>query len=417
MSDADTLDEEVAEAEDAAPAVPRDVRDDSPAEELLAPLEGDNRVGEMLRYEGTFDRIREARRDEDPALPQGVWETEIKRADWAEVEKLCVAALSKKSKDLHFAVWLTEAWTHREGLPGFRRGLDLTCSLCEEYWSDIHPQVDDDGDLDFRLGPLRWAAEQFPILLRLIPITAPAGGETRPVGLKDLEDVLRIENLRQRDANAAKREQARYPTRAEFEGAVDQTPVEYFIALVPIVDACMGEVERLDLFFEEYCPKDGPSLARIRAVLEDIDQRARTWMEQKGGVLPGDEEDEDTDENPEEGAIDAGTETDAADGAADAAVPTAQEAKDMAQQGAGKAVGQGPIQSRAEAYQRLNEVAEFLVRTEPHSPVPYLIKRAVAWGGMSFGELLVELIEGGGDHHRVLRLLGLDSVGKKPNDK
>ena len=32
---------------------------------------------------------------------------------------------------------------------------------------------------------------------------------------------------------------------------------------------------------------------------------------------------------------------------------------------------------------------------------------------MSFGELLVELVEGGGDHQRVLRLLGLDAMGKK----
>ena len=76
--------------------------------------------------------------------------------------------------------------------------------------------------------------------------------------------------------------------------------------------------------------------------------------------------------------------------------------------------GTGPIQTRAEAYRRLSEAADFLIRTEPHSPVPYLVKRAVSWGNLSFGELLVELIEGGGDHQRILRLLGLDGVGKKP---
>ena len=73
----------------------------------------------------------------------------------------------------------------------------------------------------------------------------------------------------------------------------------------------------------------------------------------------------------------------------------------------------GPIQSRAEAYKRLGEAADYLIKAEPHSPVPYLVKRAVAWGNMSFGELLVELVEGGGDHQRVLRLLGLDAMGKK----
>jgi len=407
MSDATTLTEDAHDGADETAVIPRDVREDSPAEELLAPLEGETRVGEMLRYEGTFDRIRDARRDEDPSLPQGVWETDVKRADWATVEKLSSQALSKKSKDLHLAVWLAEAWTHREGLAGFRRGMDLICSLCEEYWSDIHPQVDEDGDLDYRLGPIRWASEHFPILLRLIPITAPVGGETRPMGLKDLEDVLRIENLQQRDADAAKREQARYPTRAEFETAVDLTSVEYFVALVPVVDACMGEVERLDLFMEEFCPKDGPSLARIRTVLDEIDRRARAWMEQKGGVLPGDEED--TQESPVE---------DVQEGEGQGVAPElekTEEANGMAEESPA-AGGHGPIKSRADAYLRLNEVADFLIRTEPHSPVPYLIKRAVAWGGMSFGELLIELVEGGGDHQRVLRLLGLDTVGKKPDD-
>lgn len=390
MSEAETK-EETARA-----ALPPDVAEDGPAEALLAPISDDAPCGPSLRYEGTFDAVRENRRDEDPNLPQGVWETEVKRADWPEVARLCTEALTQKSKDLHLALWLTEAWTHVEGLRGFRRGLDLTSSLLEEFWDGIHPEIDEDGDLDYRLGPLRWASEQFPILLRLVPITAPDSGEIRPMRLKDWEDVLRIENLQQRDAQAAKKEQARYPNRTQVESAVELTEVDYFIRHVPVAEACLGELERLDLILEERCPKDAPSLNRVRTVLQEIETRLRGWMEQKGGVLPGDEMSEIPVPDPVPDGADA----------VEARSEEMSEPKPAAGSG-------GPIQSRADAYQRLSEAADYLIRTEPHSPVPYLVKRAVVWGNLSFGELLVELVEGGGDHQRVLRLLGLDDMGKK----
>lgn len=407
MSD-DEQEEVIQDEESRVEAPPPSVAQDAPAEPLLAALPFDNPCGENLRYEGTFDKIRESRRDEDPALPQGIWETEIKRADWPTVARLCEEALSKKSKDLHLALWLTEAWTHVEGLRGFRRGLDLTSSLLEEFWPTIHPEIDDDGDLDYRLGPVRWAAEQFPAMLRLAPVTKPSGGETRPMRLKDWEDVLRLENLQQRDANAAKREQARLPSRNDVENSVELTPLEHFEALAPVTEACLLELERLDLIMEEHCPKDAPSLGRIRDVLRDLDERARTWITQRGGVLPEDRIEAAADEDAPETAV-AGDENRGENGGGTVAGETKKETEAMPSD----TTADGPIQSRADAYRRLSEAADYLLRAEPHSPVPYVVKRAVDWGSLSFGELLVELMEGGGDHQRVLRLLGLDEMGKK----
>ncbi|EBS3869538.1 type VI secretion system protein TssA [Salmonella enterica subsp. enterica serovar Kimberley] len=48
--------------------------------------------------------------------------------------------------------------------------------------------------------------------------------------------------------------------------------------------------------------------------------------------------------------------------------------------------------SREEAYQILKLVADYLQRTEPHSPVSYLLHRAFTWGHMPLPELLNELI-------------------------
>lgn len=67
----------------------------------------------------------------------------------------------------------------------------------------------------------------------------------------------------------------------------------------------------------------------------------------------------------------------------------------------------GPIRSRAEAFESLAEVADFLARTEPHSPVSYLLRRAIRWGNLPLPELLAELLEDSQDRLRLMSLLDL----------
>ncbi|AKE60037.1 type VI secretion system protein TssA [Citrobacter farmeri] len=63
--------------------------------------------------------------------------------------------------------------------------------------------------------------------------------------------------------------------------------------------------------------------------------------------------------------------------------------------------------SREEAYRMLRQVASYLQRTEPHSPVPYLLERAWAWGHTPLPELLQELISGDESARRLWRQLGV----------
>jgi len=47
-------------------------------EGLLNPIPGENPSGKTLRYDPVYDKIREARREED-VLPQGDWSREVKK--------------------------------------------------------------------------------------------------------------------------------------------------------------------------------------------------------------------------------------------------------------------------------------------------------------------------------------------------
>jgi predicted component of type VI protein secretion system len=49
-------------------------------------------------------------------------------------------------------------------------------------------------------------------------------------------------------------------------------------------------------------------------------------------------------------------------------------------------------QNRQKALHQLEEIAAYFERIEPLSPLPYVIRRAVAWGNMSLPEVLAELL-------------------------
>jgi type VI secretion system protein ImpA len=64
-----------------------------------------------------------------------------------------------------------------------------------------------------------------------------------------------------------------------------------------------------------------------------------------------------------------------------------------------------PIRTRDDAYKCLSEAADFLARTEPHSPTPYLVRRAIAWGGMRLEDLLPELVRSQDELGQIYNLL------------
>lgn len=67
----------------------------------------------------------------------------------------------------------------------------------------------------------------------------------------------------------------------------------------------------------------------------------------------------------------------------------------------------GAISSRQDAFNRLEAIANYLRQVEPHSPVSYLVQRAVNWGRMPFEDLLQELLKDTAVRAQVGELLGI----------
>lgn len=370
-------------------------------EELLAPVSAEAPAGESLRYDAVQDRIRELRREDDPTLPQGVWKRELKKADWRGVASEASQALRTRSKDLQLAGWLTEAWIHLDGLAGLARGLDLVDGLCERYWDTLHPLPDEpeEGaggagaeaglDLSYRVAPLGWLATAIPDALLRLPLSRPRGEGSEVCTWGDWKHALYAENLSATRPDAAAELDG--VSREGFLASVGLTEGVFYRRLAADAEAALAALGRLVATLEARCGSAAPGFGASRETIEGIARLARRIASERGEPVPP-----------------AGTAEPAEGGSAEGGEAPGGGGEPAADRGEPGAAPSSPctIASRAEAYRVLEQAAEFLLREEPHSPVPYLVKRAVHWGGLSLSELYEELFSIA-DPKSVFRLLGI----------
>ncbi|MBU2898831.1 ImpA family type VI secretion system protein [Vibrio hepatarius] len=71
----------------------------------------------------------------------------------------------------------------------------------------------------------------------------------------------------------------------------------------------------------------------------------------------------------------------------------------------------GIITSRDQAFHELRKISQFFQQTEPHSPIPFLLERAIRWGYMSLPELLNEMTGGNsGAITHINQVSGMDNL-------
>jgi type VI secretion system protein ImpA len=341
-------------------------------ETLLAPIPGDNPSGESLRLAAPYDAIQEARRSDDD-LDQGDWVRPTKAADWSGVIKIATEALATKTKDLQLAVWLVEALVKRYGFPGLRDGLRLLWELQERFWDTLYPEIDD-GDLEFRTGLLGWLNLKLPPSIRLIPVTQGMNAEGYAwIRWKESRDV---DNIGRRDqaAMAALVAEGKI-TGEQFDKAVEATPLVYCQTLFEDLNEAGREYEHLDRTVDDRFGRESPGLTGIKQAIADCLSLVTEIGKKKGGFDPT-AEPELAPQAPEE--------------AADVGVQ--ENSQPVLSPPSRSVVVSLELQSRADALRQLAAVADYFRRTEPHSPVSYLIQRAVRWGEMPLEAWLQNVI-------------------------
>ena len=333
---------------------------------LVQPISVDEPAGGSVPF-GVKEQLEQARKEinpesfaaDDPLRPE-----DYVKADWTTIISLSQDTLRDTSKNLLVAARLMEALAKKHGFVGLRDGLHLLRLLVEVCWDRLDPPLEDD-DAEVRAAPFHWIDDAdrgavFPNSVRSMTLLSAGGNsfswaqwQQSQGGPDKGGDVV------EKTISAANREQCQ--------------------ALVDNLSQAITELKFLAQYLSSKLGSDAPGLSTLRPAMDDCLRLAKQILQRKGPAPNGATVNGDA----------------AADGQADAG-------------GGGTfAVGRPRLATRDDIYHALAEAADALERLEPHSPVPFLVRRAVELGALPFPLLMAALIRDSGVLSEMNRELGI----------
>lgn len=341
-------------------------------ESLLAPIPGKSPAGDARAYSTRLrDQFEELRHEDDPHdFDDATRPAVLKKADWQGVQKLAEQALANDTKDLRVACHLVEALVRQNGFDGLHDGLALLTALSNDCWDRVNPPLDDE-DPDSRGAPLSNMLDDparglcFPNLVRSLPLLGDAAG------VCSFTDWQRLQSPG--DANA----------KTKRDAILAASSPERLETVASDAEACLAELTALRNLLDTKLGSYAPSFSHLGEAINDCKTLAKRAL----GQL-----------RPENSAV--------AEQPVIAAVVKVESGRseDLPHEDAAT--------SRRAAYEQIQRAANALARLEPHSPVPYLVQRAVALGSLPFPQMIKQLVREENILSELYRELGIDAAAQ-----
>ncbi len=331
-------------------------------DDLLNPIEGPNPSGANLRYDPVYDKIKEARREEDQP-PPGMTERDRKVSDNPLVIKLATDLLTSKTKDLQIAAWLTEALVKQRGFGGMKDGLALCHGLVEKFWDTVYPELED-GDAQPRGAPLGFVGTKLEIPLKLVPVV-----EKARYGRLDYQQARDLGYEDQAKSDDAKKKRAQWVKEGKltlevFDKIFEETPKKFYFQAEQDLDASLKTLAELKKNCDAKFGEEGPAFGPLQASLEASRHVIHGFLQKKREKEPDPVEVVATAEGAAGAEGEAGV---AGGGAIRTGVLISLD-------------GSSEPADRIDAIKKVAEAAAFLRRREPNSPASYLMLRGLRWG-------------------------------------
>lgn len=339
-----------------------------PLDSLLQPISEDNPVGDDIRADSSptsaYYTIKDARTAARAAERNNIFDGSSNEADdqWRKILELAPDILQNQAKDLEIASWYTEALIRRYGYQGLRDGFKLIKGLIEQYWDNLYPLPDEDG-VETRVASLTGLNGEGAEGVLIVPIRnvkITQGSDPGPFSYWKYQQALDVEKILDEDAKADKASKLGF-SHADVDRAVAESSETFFINIRDDIQEAIETYREISRKLDEYCGiNDSPPSSNIINVLVECLGAINHIGKYK---MPSEQSDEESANNE-----------------------TVESTTDSPAQTS------GPVKSRADAFKKLTEISAFFRKTEPHSPISYIIERAVKWGDMPLEDLIRELI-------------------------
>lgn len=354
---------------------------------LLAPISEELPAGTDVRQDPSptshYQTIKTARSAARAAERNSIHDGDTTEADehWRKIFSLAPEILSKQSKDLEIASWFTESLIRRHGFQGLRDGFRLIEGLIENFWEHVFPLPDEEDGIETRvssLSGLNGGDGEGVLIAPIRKVRITEGQDPGPFSFWQYHLALNVQRTASEDARASKADKLGFSIE-DIERAVSESSETFFVDLIDDISIAIDSYKHIDQLLEQRCGDDAPSTRRIIETLEEC-RGAVTHIGKQKLPLPIEED------------------------------PVAEGEESSVSTPAGtSAAAPNVINSREAAFKQLTEIAEFFRKTEPHSPVSYVLEKAVKWGHMPLDELIIELIPEASSRTHFSQLTGVQS--------
>jgi len=299
--------------------------------------------------------------------------------EWNPILEQVPDALINNCKDIELTAWYIEALARKHGFKGLTFGFQLAKNLIESYWDGIYP-TPDAGELQERIAPL----------IGLNGVDGP-GALVAPIKSLPITDGVEIFSTWQYEqACEIQRLETKKQEKKISAGAISIEKVEqsikestnaFYIELHHDIEAALEAFLSLSAAMDKAMLGEPQPTSYVRKALESclhaVNHIAKDIL-------------------AEDAAIEAEEEQD-----------SFVEDIDIEEQQPSDSILQAQIETREQALRKLNEIASFFRKTEPHSPMSYAIEQVIRWSELSLPELLQELIVDGDARNGFFKLSGI----------
>ncbi|MDP5208186.1 type VI secretion system protein TssA [Microbulbifer sp. 2205BS26-8] len=348
-------------------------------EALVAPVSSEKPAGEDIREDRSptseYYAIKDARNSARAAERSAMFDdTDADLlAPWRDVAKSAEKILTKKSKDLEVASWFTEALIRLHGFSGLRDGFQLIDRLVEDFWDGLYPLPDEDG-IETKVAPLTGLNGDGGDGTLMMPIRSAAitpEGDYGAFSFFQHQQARDADRISDEDAKTARIETLGYSLEAVNQ-CVNTASDVWAQNLIETIETALGHFGNMNNALRERCGHEAPPSTNISSLLDEVLRTARfIYKNQLQSIAQAEavvQHDAPSSENGSETPVEGGV------------------------AGNGFSAPSGPVSSREDALELLEQAAKYFRTYEPHTPLAPGLERLIGWGRMTVSELMAELL-------------------------
>ena len=328
---------------------------------------------------------------------------------WKRLSDQLCETFQKQTKDIELLSWLMVSQLYLDDtLIGFKNTLDLLNTLLTEHFDELNPVIPEASiKAQDEAGKLRESLD-----FKMAAFSQMVGiGENDSILYAPMSQVRLLGDVSYFAYQSAEMKGECPKLREDLKKDVSAN-AEKYKTTIETLKQCKTLCNDIYVLLGSKCQPSGIQTPNFMFIINHLDRILKSV-----GFLTGFSIEDKKEQTAEEPVQD--------NNASSPAEPQTAAVQTVAVQTAGvvnnsqsfELLSKNSEVTREQVFEELANIAKYFRSTEPHSPVSYLIEKAIRWGHLSLPELLNELISDQADtKNRIFTIAGLQEGGTFNSD-